>query len=90
MTSYYRHWRAELMKRAIDAQFKLQEPQANQPAAAEWVRHIPKRELTTIHHALRLAAKYPGMSTAEADEITKLADVCWNEHVRRVEERHAA
>lgn len=56
-------------------------------AEAAWVLRVPKRELTTLHHALRLAAKHPTMSAEERAELEQLADVCWNEHASRVAAR---
>jgi hypothetical protein len=36
-----------------------------------------KHERNTIHAAMRLAARYPGMSSSEQAQITALADEVW-------------
>ena len=38
-------------------------------------------ELSLLHHALRMLAKYP----SEREAATKLADEVWNVHLERLE-----
>lgn len=40
-------------------------------------------DLNFTHLALRVYAKYPGLSTGETAEATRLADIAWGERVRR-------
>jgi len=51
-----------------------------------WLREVSNRDLSDMHHALRMILKHPTVSGEEARLFTNLADACWNEHVRRCAE----
>ena len=42
---------------------------------------LESRDLHTVHHALRMLAKFP----SEHEEATRLADVAWAVHCERLE-----
>lgn len=48
------------------------------------------RDLNTVHHALRMLAKFPSAAVpSDAEEATRLADLAWAEHCARVDRRLA-
>lgn len=48
------------------------------------MRRIPRPELNTLHHSLRMLATHP--QTENVTEIVDLADRLWAESVRRGED----
>lgn len=47
---------------------------------------LSQRDLSTVHHALRMLAKFQ----SEKDEATRLADAAWAVNCERSEARHVA
>ncbi len=52
-----------------------------------WLCEVGKRDLSDIHHALRMLIKFPGVGADEMRLLTNLADACWNEYCRRTGEK---
>lgn len=67
---------ADDINAAHDELFRLQRLEETRDRWAAFTH----REMQDMHHALRMFAKYPGLSDEEAAGYTALADEIWERH----------